>query len=202
MKLVNVIYFAATLLIFGCSSNSISTNYYLLNNQPTIKQTELVNNKEGKKKQLVVLKIKDLPEYLEQPHLVIQMAEHQLHYANFHMWAEPLKKGFKKALLAEMSNSSLAIDFISERDVGDKNLLNTKELIVEVDFFHATAKSQVILSGRYQLKNISSLQRSKVQSFNLMLPLNVDGYAHSIAQMRVLVKLLASQIISQEFKSK
>jgi len=191
LKLVHYFYFALSLLIAGCSSTPSSTNYYLLNNQPTM----MVVNNESKveKKQIIVVSVIDLPEYLEQSHLVMQMADHQLHYANFHMWAEPLKQGFTKALLADLTKHNSAVNFIVEsRELNQDNLTT---LSVNVDFFHSTAESKVVLSGLYWLESSVENRQYNNQSFHFELQLGKDGYPHSVEKMRALVSQLAKQII-------
>jgi uncharacterized lipoprotein YmbA len=67
------------LLLSSCSSSShvpSETNYYLLNSQSVAKPLVIIN-------QTVAVKVLELPAYLHQPHLVMQLNKHQLHYARF-----------------------------------------------------------------------------------------------------------------------
>jgi len=151
------------------------------------------NESKVEKKQVIVVSVKDLPEYLEQSHLVIQMADHQLHYANFHMWAEPLKQGLKKALLADLTKHNSEVNFIAEsRGLNQDNLTT---LSVNVDFFHSTAESKVVLSGLYWLESSEKNGQYNNQSFHFELLLDKDGYPHSVEKMRFLVSQLATKIL-------
>jgi uncharacterized lipoprotein YmbA len=204
LKLINVLYFGFSMLVLsilvsGCSSTPSPTNYYLLNNQPS---TQFASSDQHasesaaleKQNQVIVVSINDLPEYLEQPHLVMQMSDHQLHYANFHMWAEPLKEGLKKALLADLTSSGSASYFIAEnRELKQANLTT---LFVNVDFFHATANSKVVLSGQFWLSKPDEIEQLKSQSFYFELQLEKNGYPHSVEKMRVLVSKLADKIVT------
>ena len=197
MKLSRFICLGISLLIIGCSSNTISTSYYLLNSQPPTLSHPIDNKDEIKTKQIILLSVRDLPQYLDQPHLVMQLAEHQLHYANLHMWAEPIKIGFEKSLSSELSKAGLMVYMKSESLNSNQAKLST--LLVEINFFHATVNSSVILSGNYILENSEKKLSLKGRPFYFELQLNEDGYAHSIAQMRKLVNKLATQIVAQEF---
>ena len=104
-------------LIVGCSSAPVKeTNYYLLNNyssnnysldNPLEQNKTLLNEKSVDNNQSIyVLELAELSEYLNQPYLVMQLAEHQLHYARFHMWAESLHIGIGKALINDLNKQN------------------------------------------------------------------------------------------------
>jgi len=193
LKLTKVVYFGLSLLIAGCSSAPTPTNYYLLNNQPLALSVNSVINPEEKQSKTIFVFVKDFPEYLEQPHLVMQMGDHKLHYANFHMWAEPLKQGFQKALLADLSSRKLAVEFIAyDRNFNQKNL---QTLFVNIDFFHASANSEVMLAGQYWFVGSNKNKHFKNQPFSFKLQLEKNGYPHSVEKMRSLVSKLAKNII-------
>ena len=190
MKLIKLFHLGLSLLIVGCSSTPSATNYYLLNNQPS--KLNAISENITVKEKVIVVKVKELPEYLEQPHLVMQMADHQLHYANFHMWAEPLKKGFTKALLADLSKQNSMSEFIAyDRDMNQDKLT---KLVLSIDFFHASANSEVLLAGQYWMSSSDKNKQFKKQFFSFALTLEKNGYPHSIEKMRRLVSKLAEKI--------
>lgn len=188
MKRLHTTLILVATLLAGCSSDPVqNTSYYLLNNSQTMP------TKVEKKGKVVIVKVLELPEYLNQAQLVMQMNNHQLHYAHFHMWAEPLKAGFSKALLADLNASNGPVQYLADRR---RNALDDKtQLYVQLDFFHASSESKVTLSGRYWFEKKEAAGQAQ-HPFYFDVNLSQDGYPHSVAQMRALVRRLAGQIIS------
>ena len=182
---------AATVLVItltSCSSSSkipSETNYYLLNNQQTT-QTAVNISK------TVAVKVLELPTYLHQPHLVMQLNKHQLHYARFDMWAEPLQVGFTKALLSDLNQNNNGIEYVTDEFQPDKQ--SATKVIVRVDYFHPSSASKVTLSGVFWRENIDKKIMER-QAFSFELLLNEDGYTHAIAQMRQLVSMMSESIL-------
>jgi len=175
-------------LLSGCSSSSqasLETNYYLLNSQHSTQSPVKINK-------TVAVKVLELPAYLDQPYLVMQLNKHQLHYARFDMWAEPLQVGFTKALLNDLNQNNNGVQFVSDQFQPDVKSVN--KLIIRVDYFHPSTASKVILSGVFWREN----NERKVivpQAFSFELLLNEDGYTHAIAQMRRLVTMMSASIL-------
>ena len=183
-------------LLIGCASEvAPTTSYYLLNNSQSTPPAQV------QKDQVVILKVLELPEYLNQAQLVMQMADHQLHYAHFHMWAEPIKAGFSKALIADLNAADNTIQFLPDRR---KNALDDEtQLYVQIDFFHASSESKVILAGYYwyEIKGDEGSghegkSENPPQPFHIEQNLQKDGYPHSVSKMRALVGRLAGEIVS------
>ena len=180
--------FVVALLLNGCSSEpTIETRYYLLNQQIS---SQTNNQPSGDK--TVVLAVKEFPEYLNQPQLVMQLADHQLHYAHFHMWAEPLQSGFSKALLTDLEQTGSNTRFVGIQS-GVKQAL---QLQLEVDYFHANSEGKVTLSGFYWFKGLEAAPHQR-EAFYFEQALQHDGYPHSVAQMRLLVTQLAAQLVDK-----
>jgi len=196
LKLLTGYFVGLICLLAGCSSAPLSkTSYYLLNNQQAALKTNEISANSSMPKEIRVLSLIDLPEYLNQPHLVMQMADHQLNYAHFHMWAEPLQVGLKKALLTELNASNTDVYFIAENRDNKQDKLTT--LTVNIDYFHASSHSLVTLSGQYWLSKPNKNQHPEVQSFYFEQQLEQDGYPHSVAKMRALVSKLTSKLIKK-----
>ena len=176
----------------SCSSNSdipLETNYYLLNSEYIAKKSLNINK-------TVVVEVRELPAYLHQPHLVMQLNTHQLHYARFDMWAEPLQSGFTKALINELNLNNKHIQFVTDEfQLKDDNV---KKLVVRVDYFHPSTASKVILSGVFWRENNQEQYRVQ-QPFFFELLLNEDGYTHAIAQMRQLVSVMSASILETNY---
>lgn len=183
-----------SLLFSGCSSNPASqSQYYLLNNQQAVGE---INESDSSEKQILLLKIKELPRYLNQANLVLQRDQHQLHYAHHHMWAEPLHTGFSKALFADLNNNSKNKVFIESS--AEANLEKLTALVIKVNHFHPTYQSKVILTGQYWLSTTgdnNSLPTKK--NFHLEVDLQQDGYGHSVEKMRELIQLFSTQVLTK-----
>jgi uncharacterized lipoprotein YmbA len=179
-------------LLSSCSSSSdipLETNYYLLNSQNSA-QVQVGINK------TVVVQVLELPAYLHQPHLVMQLNKHQLHYARFDMWAEPLQTGFTKALITELNQNNINTQFVTDELLSDEKSIN--KLTVRVDYFHPNTASKVVLSGVYWQKN-SNKQGIIQQPFSFELLLSEDGYTHAITQMRELVSMMSESVLLDNY---
>ena len=172
--------------VLACSSQPGSDNYYslvLAGDEPFLlgAETEITTR-------LIVGPIQ-LPAYLSQRGLPIQLGASQVQNANHHFWAEPLDEAIAKVLVRDLSrfNDSLVVD----RDAGRWTVSGDCRLRVEFDKFHATTESRVVSSGRYW---ISSSQSSLKQEFELFRSLSEDGYAKSVEALRNILETLAREI--------
>jgi uncharacterized lipoprotein YmbA len=184
----------STLVVFlsSCSSNSdipLETNYYLLNSQNLAKNLVNINK-------TVVVEVLELPAYLDQPQLVMQLNKHQLHYARFDEWAEPLQAGFTKALINDLNLNNNSIQFVTDELKSNKK--SADKLIMRIDYFHPSTASKVVLSGVFWTENNKS-QNIIQQQFSFELLLNEDGYTHAVAQMRRLVSMMSASVILENY---
>jgi hypothetical protein len=176
--------------LFSCSTNQPSkSQYYVLNNQVV---SELKYDSEGANTELISVIVKELPRYLNQANLVMQMDDHQLHYSNHHMWAEPLQRGLTKALLADVN--SLASNRLFVEGYQE---LSSQMLYLDIERFHVIDTSQVSLSGYYWLVTQAEPLPLSKHAFNISLDLDKDGFSHAVEKMRELVRLCAQEIITQ-----
>ena len=176
----------------SCSSNSeipLETNYYLLNSEYIAKKSLNINK-------AVVVEVLELPAYLHQPHLVMQLNTHQLHYARFDMWAEPLQTGFTKALISELNLNNKNIQFVT--DEFQSNDENLDKLVIRVDYFHPSNASKVILSGVFWKDNKEGKNKMQ-QPFFFESFLNEDGYTHAVVQMRQLVSMMSASVLETNY---
>lgn len=192
-----------TAVLSGCSSSTLSeSKYYLLNNQQAISSVQdksesgIVGNSAVNgldESEHVLLQVHEFPRYLSQANLVMQLDQHQLHYAHHHMWAEPLHRGFSKALLTDLNNGAEEKIFIEQtpKDIAQK----LTSVVIDISYFHTTHQSKVILTGHYWLNSIDkNTDLPNKNKFYFEADLQQDGYGHSVAKMRELVQRLAAQI--------
>lgn len=189
--------FSCFSLMTGCSSNSTpdTSSYYMLSSPtaPGFKSaaaSDFDSSAVASQKRQVALKL-TMPEYLDSPYLVMQLDNHTMHYAVFHMWAEPLHDSVAKALLQDLNQDSNTMRFMPATLTSDSGTASTEhaKLSVNIEYFHVTRNSTVILAGEYQLQGIT-------ERFFLENKLQQDGYSHAVAQMRDLVDQLAQMIVS------
>lgn len=182
-----------SIFMFGaCSSNNTpQTQYYLLNS-PTSANLATAANENSKN---VVITLLELPEYLKQPSLVLQLSSHQLHYSHFHMWAEPIQNSFVQALALDLNNITSRYQFIASATPNEIN--STTNLVVKITAFHVTHQSQAILAGSYWLQTKDIKRQLKGSNFSFTVQLKDDGYPHAVEKMRKAVTQLANEILNK-----
>ncbi|TQV87787.1 PqiC family protein [Aliikangiella coralliicola] len=202
MNNYNILSLCLVLMLSACSSApKKDTHYYLLNNHVT--GGSLTENiAQSQSSEAVLIKIR-LPEYLMQPNLVIQMGEHRLHYARYHLWAENLQPAITKALVFEMKKSAHSV----EQGTTDKHLYHfvereqafdgRKSITLQIDHFYPDDRSKVIISGKYWLTGFDNVSSSQSQAFYIEKVLQNDGYPHAVRQMRGLVSELAVKLVEK-----
>lgn len=196
MKRALILFSLSIILLSACTSNNTpKTQYYLLNS-PTLNTSvgntnsaSIINNTNTP---TITVNVLELPDYLKQPGLVLQLSDHQLHYSNFHMWAETLKTSVAHTLAQDLNTidqyNHHVISAIASRPTDDT------ELVIEITAFHATHQSQVILAGSYWLQESKIPRLVKKHNFKLMVALTVDGYPHAVHKMRQAITLLSADI--------
>jgi uncharacterized lipoprotein YmbA len=180
-------------ILFGCASSTVPIKFYNFNmgykNETNINSKDLKTN--NKKSRVIVAPIQ-LPHFLNQEGLVMQIGENEIYTANYHRWAEPLSDAIRKLLVRELNNKSNHYYF--EKSVGRWNQNARYNLRLEFDNFQASSSAKISVSGRYWLygKN-ESLKLDN--TFGLNETLNNDGYLHAIEQLEKAVKKLALDIV-------
>jgi len=178
--------FAVMIGLAACASKPVDDRYYSLvlaaDNVPAPANAEDANA------HLIVGPIQ-LPAYLNNRGLAIQLGSNQIQTANHHFWAEPLEEAISKVLVRDISSriDGMAVD----RDAGRWTVAGDCRLRVEFDKFHATSESRVVSSGRYW---ISSTGLSVKKEFDMVRVLSADGYTHAVEALRELLGTLAMQI--------
>ncbi|WP_077285082.1 membrane integrity-associated transporter subunit PqiC [Cognaticolwellia aestuarii] len=189
MKQALIVFSLSIMLITACSSNNTAKTQYYLLNSPTLNKASDNNNNN---KPVVIINLLELPEYLRQASLVLQLSEHQLHYAHFHMWAEPLQVSITEGLLQDLNAIDSHHNYMPV--LNPQQLTSTTEVILKINAFHSTHQSQAILTGRYWLKEKNKNNAVKVHNFTLTADLNANGYPHAVEKMRAVITELANDI--------
>lgn len=187
MKRLLVIF--SILTAVGCTTPSSSLNYYLLDSGHNA-VTGSVQSSE--RRPLVLLGEVTLGELLRQSSLLVQLEDHQMHYALQHVWAEPLSEAIPKTLLKDLRQRSN--DFNFERGTKEWFGKEAYQLKIQIDQFYPNAEQQVVLSGRYWLTATESGE-TVAQDFSLTESLTQDGYGHAVVKMRRLIALLSVTLL-------
>lgn len=176
------------LLLGACSTSPVQqVNYFVLSGA-SISESQPMGA--GVKIPVLIEDIR-LAEYLNQSNLAMQLNSNQIYYSRQHAWAERLELGIEKTLLADLNQSS---EFHYSTNALGLATDNLHRLIVQIDHFVATDKSNVIASGSYWIAGAKDEISYNHKNFNLTVELEKDGYAHAVEKMRFLVSELSAQI--------
>lgn len=178
------------LMLVGCASSPSSLNYYLLDSGSSA-ITGSVQSHESRP--LVLIESVSLSAFLSQSSLLVQLEDHEMHYAMQHVWAEPLSDAIPKALLKDLRRRS--DDFNFERGSTEWFGKEAYSVRIQIDQFHPNAEQQVVLSGRYWVTKTGS-DDVVAHDFSLINGLTEDGYGHAVVKMRRLIGLLSESLLS------
>jgi hypothetical protein len=184
-------------MLVSCSSTSKPSHYYSLNlNTGNSIVTPKINSNKTK---ILIAPIRLAP-FLKQQGLVMQRGKHEIIIANYHKWAEPLQQSIEKLLQRDLNNLSKEDYFERETAQWSGSPSATIMLRIEIDKFHATDKSTVVVAGRYYINNNDAAEQI-IKEFNISKNLTEDGYLHSIEVLESSVKDLAKDIVNELVKS-
>jgi len=173
--------FLVLFALSGCVNTTPATDsyYYILDTMPQQKITavNVVENLEQIKVRPVTL-----PDYLNQPNLVLKLSDHQIKIANYHFWAENLRQSIQRVLINELNANNSEISFTQACAKCD-------ELVITIDHFYPTQNGEVVLVGSYYLTSNYTQNR-----FILKRELEQGGYNEAVSAMRALLTDLAEQI--------
>lgn len=135
-----------------------------------------------------------LARYLNRTGLILQQGSSEIRTANHHFWAEPLDEAIAKVLVRDISRQldTIAVD----RDAGQWTDEGDCQLRVELDRFHATDDSRVVVTGRYWIHDSDS-PRVEKREFDIVQTLTAGGYPHAVQQLRASLQKLSNGIVEQ-----
>ncbi|TWX73560.1 membrane integrity-associated transporter subunit PqiC [Colwellia sp. C1TZA3] len=192
MKQALMIAMVSTILLGACSSAPANKTQYYLLNSPTTTSAVNTDNINYQDSQHVGITLLELPDYLRQPSLVLQLSSHQLYYSHFNMWAEPLQSSITQALAQDLNYFNSRFNYIV---TSAKNQVTADTVVViNITAFHATHQSQALLAGTYWLQGQGVQNPEKEYNFTLAVALKENGYEHAVEQMRKVISSLAQKI--------
>ncbi len=193
MKTVkNILTVFTVLLLVACiSSPTDRVKYYSLSLDSGEAPTSVSNSLNQQELQVVVGPVQ-LPKFLRQDKLIMQIGAHEIYSANFHRWAEPLEESVAKVLIQALNKENTHYRFSKIFPQWRKNAQFNLKL--EFEKFHATDAAEVVVSGRYWLyDNQSNLKID--QTFNLSDTLTQDGYLHTVEKLQGRLHQLSNEIM-------
>lgn len=174
--------------ITGCmnSPEPPESFHYLLDAAPALSsQSSQTSKREFARPAQVKVLALNLPDYLQQPNLVLKMSNHQIKIANYHFWAEDLNHSIQQILIKELNQTSSTISY-------HQRCIACDEIAITIDHFYPTDQGKVVLSGSYdQIANDGSYSASR---FSFVTELNKGGYDEAVEAMRALLTELAKQV--------
>jgi uncharacterized lipoprotein YmbA len=182
--------FISCVLLVSCASNSpVDLHYYLLDSSINASATKQELNENSP---LVIIENIKISEYLQQSSLSMVTAQHQIHHAANHLWAEPLSDAIVKALLSDLRGISDNHRFeeIANRWQGKARY----QIAIQIDRFHPITQQNVILAGRFWITDLIE-DKTQANDFYFSKQLSEPGYAYSVEQQRQLITELAQNII-------
>lgn len=176
--------FLTLFALAGCinTQQAPQTFYYILDSTPQpASQTNDV--KLGDSVKQIKVNPVVLPDYLNQPNLVLKLSDHQIKIANYHFWAEDLRQSIQQVLINELNLQNPKTSF-SKICSGACLTLD-----ITIDHFYPTEDGDVMLAGTYYQSDTRVIKR-----FVLKRSLSNGGYDEAVPAMRALLSELASQI--------
>ncbi len=185
----------ALLLATACSSVP-ETSYYLLTSAAPGAAVGGAESTPGEAAEAVLgLGRIELADYLRQPGLVLETAAYQIRPATYHHWGEPLPRGVRRALAA---NLTVALPEVRvDGDPAREDRIDYR-LDVDVERFHGTEQGTVVLGGRWSLHQAKGHRLLASDQFNYQQAITQSGYRASVeVQAELLARL--SEAIARRF---
>lgn len=132
-----------------------------------------------------------LPKFLRQDKLIMQVGTHEIYNANFHRWAEPLEESIAKVLVQTLNQDNTHFSF--SRIFPQWRTSAKFNLKLEFEKFHATDNAEIVVSGRYWLYDDQSNLKID-QTFTITDTLTQDGYAHAVEKLQDALSQLSADI--------
>jgi len=169
-----------SLLLLGCSAIEAEkpVNYYVLDAKPSAVNKKLIRS-------TYAVNPIELPDYLNQPNIVLRDESQRLHIAYYHSWADDLASTIRRVVITELNSAKNNARFNARCD-------NCDSIAVTLAHFYPTTQGEVVLSGSYQVIKAEQLPLS--QDFFIQVDLDEDGYEHAVEKMREALVALTTLI--------
>ncbi|MFT5208488.1 MAG: putative lipoprotein YmbA [Flavobacterium sp.] len=175
-------------LLSGCSSNNVESMKYYSLNLP-VDDSRMMRS-EGKVR--VVIDDIELPQFLKQDNLVIQLDDQEIYTASYNRWAEPLEVAISKLLVTQLNSEDEKFRY--ERSAGEWNRGAAVHPRIEFSEFHHKKTGDAVIAGRLW---VYDNDKSPIidRSFHFQEPLAEDGYAQVVVALRNGLSKVSSEIV-------
>jgi len=170
----------------ACTSTAPAIHHYTLDSG----STEPLNAK-SPEAPLILVHPPQLADYLRQSYLVMQTGEHQLAFAQRHVWSPSLRSAIPGRLTRALNARDPDRVYITGDDPRAGQAAT--DLRLRVRDFLPTHHSEVKLLADYWFVEAEG-ETLLSRSVDLRQPLEADGYAQAVAQMDKLLLRLADSI--------
>jgi len=172
-----------SLVLLGCSTLETEkpVSYYVLDAKPSALIKKRIRS-------LYKVNPIALPDYLNQPNIVLRDQSQRLHIAYYHSWADDLASTIRRVIISELNNAKNTARFKARCTYCDS-------ITVTLDHFYPTTQGEVILSGFYQIEKRDKTSYS--QDFFIKVDLDENGYEHAVKKMRAALIALTLKINKQ-----
>ena len=175
-------------LVTACSSSGVErVKYYQL----AVPSVINIGTDDVDTRTRVVIDEVQLPRFLKQDNMVIQLEGNEIYTANSHRWAEPLNEAISKLLVSQLNTRDSHFRF--ERSAGEWNRGAPIHLRLEFIEFHPMFGKEVVVSGRLWFYD-GNRDLKVDQSFRFVEPMAGEGYDYSVKALQKSVDHLSDQI--------
>lgn len=133
-----------------------------------------------------------IPGYLNRPHIVTQDARHQMHFAQFDRWAEPLEEGITRAVKANLTRIlpraqvvSYPVDFPSD---------TAFRVDMELTRFELDLSGELFLVVQWAVVDVGYPKYTIIQRSEFRIPVKNGNYAGAVNAVSDACASLSNQI--------
>jgi uncharacterized lipoprotein YmbA len=175
---------ACLLLLVACAGSTPQRSQYLLRAEepPGTRRVDAPVS--------VVLDRVAVAAYLDRRGLVMETADHQVREARHHQWAEPLDRGLRRLLRAELSK---ALGYPVSAEAGQRAAWDYT-VDVQIDQLHGTAAGRARLVAGFRIAPATAGGEPAAFRFSRETPLAREGYAALVDAEIALARQLAADI--------
>lgn len=175
-------YFRLVLLVLvaGCAGQPAEPNRYFLRSGEPLQSRELVTSREFSIGRV------EIAAYIDQPGLVLETADGEIHAAHGHLWAEPVYEGVRRHLSVDIARAH-------GKHILPNSLVKTPVVIdIRIDQLHGTSRGTARLVAYWWLRRDGEIV--SVHQFAEEAQLTEDGYRALVAAEESLLARLATAI--------
>jgi uncharacterized lipoprotein YmbA len=168
------------IFLAGCASEAVEPSYYLLRSNQDAPSGKLTPSRDYS------LGTVEIAPYLDQPGLVMETADAQMHPANTNLWAEPIYDGVRNYLSAEIAQAT-GYELLPEKLNKTATVVN-----IRIDQLHGTLDGTAHIVAYWWL-----VRDDKLVTLNRYADsrkLQASGYGALVEAEKVLLSELAKQI--------